>query len=56
MVWNDANQQQPKPFARVWIKTSDGRQTTGHVNSSGKWLIHCPRIAAANPSVIAWRE
>lgn len=56
MDWVTANERQPKPFARVWIKTSDGRQTTGYVNSSGDWVIHCPRIAAANPSVIAWRE
>ncbi len=56
MVWNDANQQQPKPFTRVWIKTLNGRQTTGHVNSGGEWVINCPRIAAEQPTVIAWRE
>ncbi len=56
MEWVSVENRQPKPFARVWIKTSDGRQTTGHVNNSGKWVIHCPRIAAANPFVIAWRE
>lgn len=56
MDWVSAKERQPKPFTRVWIKTLNDRQTTGHVNSSGKWVIHCPRIAAANPSVIAWRE
>ncbi len=56
MDWVTANERQPYPFARVWIKTSDGRQTTGHVNSSGKWVIHCPRIAAEKSTVIAWRE
>lgn len=56
MVWNDANQQQPKPFTRVWIKTANGRQTTGYVNSSGDWVINCPRIAAEKPVVIGWRS
>jgi len=56
MDWVTANERQPQPFARVWIKTSDGRQATGHVNSSGEWVIHCPRIAAERPTVIAWRE
>lgn len=45
----------PKAFERVWLKTSDGRQTTGYVNSSGEWVFNCKRIAAQNPAVIGWR-
>lgn len=45
----------PKPFDRVWVKTSTGRQTTGYVNSSGDWVITCPHIAAEKPTVISWR-
>ncbi len=46
----------PKPFDRVWLKTSCGRQTTGYINSAGEWVINCPRIAAEKPAVISWRE
>lgn len=46
----------PKPFERVWLKTSTSRQTTGYVNSSGEWVIACPRIAAEKPTVISWRS
>ncbi len=55
MDWVSAKGRQPKPFTRVWIKTSNGRQTTGYVNSSGDWVINCPLVAAENPAVIAWR-
>lgn len=56
MEWISTKDRQPKPFARVWIKTSNGRQTTGYVNSGGDWVINCPRIAAEKSAVIAWRE
>jgi len=46
----------PKPYDRVWLKTSTGRQTTGYVKNSGEWVISCPRIAAEKPTVISWRE
>lgn len=45
----------PKPFERVWLKTSNGKQTTGYVNGSGDWVINCPRIAAEKPEVTGWR-
>lgn len=55
MSWISINDGLPKAFTRVWVKTSDGRQTTGYVNSSGEWVITCPRIAVKNPTVTAWR-
>ena len=55
MDWHAA-QQLPKLFERVWIKTSNGRETTGYVNSSGEWVINCPRIAAQKPTVTGWRK
>lgn len=55
MDWSEASQL-PKPFERVWVKTSNGRQTTGYVNSSGEWVINCPRIAAEKPAVTGWRK
>lgn len=55
MSWIPINDDLPKPFSRVWVKTSDGRQATGYVKNSGEWVITCPRIAAENPTVIAWR-
>jgi len=55
MDWQPASQP-PKPFERVWIMTSSGRQTTGYVNSSGEWVINCPRIAADKPAVTSWRK
>lgn len=56
MSWILAAQRLPKPFNRVWLKTSCGRQTTGYVNSSGEWVFNCKRIAAENPTVTSWRE
>ncbi len=56
MVWVSTGCQLPKPFERVWIKTSNGRETTGYVNSSGEWVINCPRIAAQKPTVTGWRK
>lgn len=56
MEWISTKDRQPKPFTRVWIKTANGRQTTGYVNSSGEWVINCPRIAAEKPAVIGWRK
>lgn len=56
MSWIPVAQRLPKPFNRVWLKTSTGQQTTGYVNSNGGWVINCPRIAAENPTVISWRE
>lgn len=55
MDWLPASHS-PKPFERVWVKTSNGRETTGYVNSSGEWVINCPRIAAEKPSVTSWRK
>lgn len=55
MDWHAA-QQLPKPFERIWIKTSNGRETTGYVNSNGEWVINCPRIAAQKPTVTGWRK
>lgn len=45
----------PKPYDRVWLKTSTGRETTGYVNSAGEWVFNCKRIAAEKPTVIGWR-
>jgi len=45
----------PKAFERVWLKTSDGRQTTGYVNGAGDWVFNCKRIAAEKPTVSGWR-
>lgn len=56
MPWIPAAHRLPKPFNRVWLKTSCGRQTTGYVKSSGEWVINCPRIAAEKPTVISWKE
>ncbi|WP_267369245.1 MULTISPECIES: hypothetical protein [unclassified Pantoea] len=56
MSFIPVTQRLPKPFNRVWLKTSTGRQTTGYVKSSGEWVISCPRIAAEKPAVISWRE
>lgn len=56
MEWINSSRQLPKPFDRVWVKTSTGRQATGYVNSSGEWVINCPRIAAQKPTVISWRD
>lgn len=56
MSWISVAQRLPKPFNRVWLKTSSGRQTTGFVKSSGEWVINCPRIAAEKPAVTSWRE
>ncbi|PLR40715.1 50S ribosomal protein L13 [Chimaeribacter californicus] len=56
MIWIIASQQLPKPFERVWVKTSAGDETTGYVNSSGVWVINCPRIAAQKPAVTSWRK
>lgn len=55
MDWQPASKP-PKPFERVWVKTSSGRQTTGYVNSRGEWVINCPRIAAEKPAVTSWRK
>lgn len=55
-MWIPVSERLPKPFTRVWVKTSNGRQTTGYVNSGGEWRINCPRIAAENPIVVSWRE
>ena len=56
MSFISVTQRLPKPFSRVWLKTSTGRQTTGYVKSSGEWVINCPHIAAEKPTVISWRE
>lgn len=48
--------QPPKQFERVWVKTSNGRQTTGYVNSGGDWVFNCKRIAADKPTVTSWRK
>lgn len=55
MEWKPADQK-PKAFERVWVKTSNGRETTGYINSSGEWVINCRRIAAEKPTVISWRS
>jgi len=56
MVWVNASERLPKPFACVWIKTSTGRQATAYVKSNGEWIINCPKVAADNPTVMEWRE
>ncbi len=56
MEWVRSSHQLPRSFERVWVKTSNGRQTTGYVNSSGEWVINCQRIAAEKPTVTSWRK
>jgi len=56
MSWIPVTQRLPKPFIRVWLKTSCDRQTTGYIKSGGEWVINCPRIAAEKPTVKSWRE
>ncbi|MGB7799809.1 hypothetical protein [Buttiauxella sp.] len=56
MVWKTITESQPKPFARVWVKTDTGRETTGYVNSSGEWVINCVTIRATGAKVERWKE
>lgn len=56
MTYKSVKHGLPRSFTRVWVMTDTGRETTGYVNSSGDWVINCPRIAAEKPTVIAWRD
>ena len=56
MTWLSVEERSPKPFSRVWVRTDTGRETTGYVNSSGEWVINCPKVAAENPTIVGWRE
>jgi len=56
MEWVSASERKPRVFTRVWIKTDTGRETTGYVNSIGKWIINCPSIRATGAVVVEWRE
>lgn len=55
-MWKLITESQPKPFARVWVRTDTGRETTGYVNSSGEWVINCVTIRATGAKVERWRE
>lgn len=56
MTWFSVEERSPKPFARVWVRTDTGRETTGYVNSSGEWVINCKRIRDSSAKVERWRE
>ena len=56
MEWISVSERQPKAFARVWVLTDTGRQTTGFVESNGEWYINCPRIRATGAVVLQWKE
>ncbi|AMO81116.1 hypothetical protein [Obesumbacterium proteus] len=56
MVWIEVTERSPKPFARVWVLTDTGRETTGYVNRSGEWVINCKRIRDSGAKVERWRE
>lgn len=56
MRWLSVGQGLPKPFVKVWVKTSTGRQATAYVKSNGEWVINCPKVAAEKPTVVEWRE
>lgn len=56
MEWIPVTERLPKAFARVWVLTDTGRQTTGFVKSSGEWHINCPRIRATGAVVLQWKE
>jgi len=55
-MWILITESQPKPFARVWVRTDTGRETTGYVNSSGEWVINCKRIRETGAKVLSWKE
>nr|DAK99713.1 MAG TPA: hypothetical protein [Caudoviricetes sp.] len=56
MTWTPVSVRLPRPFARVWVLTDTGRETTGYVKSDGEWFINCPRIRATGAVVLRWRE
>ncbi len=56
MTWTSIIVQLPRSFARVWVLTDTGRETTGYVNSNGEWFINCPRIRATGAKVLRWKE
>ncbi|WP_220703745.1 hypothetical protein [Citrobacter braakii] len=56
MTWTPVSVRLPRPFARVWVQTDTGRETTGYVKSDGEWFINCPRIRATGAVVLRWRE
>ena len=55
-MWKLITESLPSPFARVWVKTDTGRETTGYVNRSGEWVINCKRIRDSGAKVERWRE
>ena len=56
MNWKPITESLPKPFARVWVKTDTGRETTGYLKSDGEWVINCVTIRATGAVVVSWRE
>lgn len=56
MNWKLISESLPKPFARVWVKTDTGRETTGYLKSDGEWVINCVTIRATGAKVERWRE
>ena len=56
MNWKLITESLPKPFARVWVKTDTGRETTGYLKSDGEWVINCVTIRATGAVVVSWRE
>lgn len=56
MKWTPVSVRLPRSFARVWVLTDTGRETTGYVKSDGEWFINCPRIRATGAVVLRWKE
>lgn len=56
MEWKSVKQSMPRSFARVWVMTDTGRETTGYVKSDGEWFINCARMRATGAVVLRWRD
>lgn len=56
MEWKSVKQAMPRSFARVWVMTDTGRETTAYVKSDGEWFINCARIRATGAKVLRWKE
>ena len=56
MAWVSVSVRLPRAFARVWVMTDAGRETTGYVKSDGEWVINCQSIRATGAMVQRWRE
>lgn len=46
MTYKSVKHGLPRSFARVWVMTDTGRETTGYVKSNGEWFINCTHSMA----------